>query len=109
MSESVPIQQVSTKSNVKDQGERYFKSDDGYDKKFYENDWANIGYIFLAFVIFYILNAIIFYGQLSFGTVFPEKYMWYNIAIFTWTLFIIAAMLISGYKGNAKKRRHEFY
>ena len=90
-------------------GGRYFKVDEGYDKKLYENTWGNVIIIILVFIVFYVLNCVHFYGSLAFGTVFTVANMWYNVALFCFMILFLAAMLISGYFGNNKKRRHDFY
>ena len=35
--------------------------------------------------------------------------MWYNVALFCFMIVFLVAMLLSGYFGNNKKRRHDFY
>jgi hypothetical protein len=35
--------------------------------------------------------------------------MWYNVGLFAFMLIFLTAMLISGYNGNNKKKRHDFY
>lgn len=90
-------------------GGRYFKVDEGYDKKLYENTWSNVFLIIGVFFVFYLLNTVHFYGSLALGTVFSEDNMWYNVALFCFTIMFLAAMLVSGHFGNNKKRRHDFY
>ncbi len=70
--------------------ERYFRVDDGYDKRVYENDWKNVIKITIAFTIFYSVCLIIFWGEISLGMSFSDAYMWKNVAlfIFTWLFFI---------------------
>ena len=63
-------------------GNRYFKVDEGYDKKLYENTWGNVVIIITVFIVFYVLNIVHFYGSLAFGTVYTVENMWYNIALF---------------------------
>lgn len=90
-------------------GGRYFKVDEGYDKKLYENTWGNVVIIITVFIVFYVLNIVHFYGSLAFGTVHTVPNMWYNVALFGFMLLFLLAMLISGYNGNNKKKRHDFY
>ena len=96
-------------SDANNQGGRYFKVDEGYDKKLYENTWSNIVIILTVFVVYYVLNCVHFYGSLAFGTVYTVENMWYNVALFCFMILFLAAMLISGHFGNNKKRRHDFY
>ena len=83
--------------------------DEGYDKKVYENDWKNILVILSVFILYYGLNILYWWGLVAFGTCFPDDVMWYSISIFVFTILYICGMLISGYKGNAKLHRWEYY
>jgi hypothetical protein len=90
-------------------GNRYFKVDEGYDKKLYENTWGNVVIIIVVFIVFYVLNIVHFYGSLAFGTVHTVANMWYNVALFAFMIVFLSLMLISGHIGNNKKKRHDFY
>jgi hypothetical protein len=83
--------------------------DEGYDKKVYENTIGNIFFIIFIFFVYYILNSVIFYGQLAFGTCFTREWMWQAIALFLFTVAFVLAMLFSGRRANGKKALHEFY
>lgn len=90
-------------------GGRYYKVDEGYDKRLYENSWGNVIIIIVIFIIYYVLNVVHFYGSLALGTVYTFENMWYNVGLFCFTILFLGAMLISGYIGNMKKKRHDFY
>ena len=48
--------------NNYDETRRYFKIDEGYDKRMYENTWCNILFIIAIFVFYYICNVVVFLG-----------------------------------------------
>ena len=45
-----------------DEDKRYFKVEEGYDKRLYENDWKNIIKIIAIFVFYYACNIVVFMG-----------------------------------------------
>lgn len=83
--------------------------DEDYDKRVYENDWKNAIVITVVFCLFYGIHALFWWAILVFGTVFPDIYMWFNVALFLGTIAFIICMLISGHYCNEKLRKHEFY
>jgi uncharacterized membrane protein len=83
--------------------------DEDYDKRVYENDWKNAIVISVVFILFYGLHALFWWAILVFGTVWPDSFMWFNVAIFLATLLFIGGLLVSGHFCNEKLRRHEFY
>ena len=90
-------------------GNRYFLIDRGYDKKVYENDFANYVRIILTFIGFYTFNTLHFWACFELGVNAADIAMWYFVAVFTVTVLIGAVMLISGRSSNRKKMRKEFY
>lgn len=97
------------KSSYNAKGSRYFKVDDGYDKRVYENDWKNILVIIGVFIIFFGCNILYWWGMVAFGTAHPDAAQWYSVAVFLFTCVWIVGMLISGYYANRKLYRYEFY
>ena len=92
-----------------DENERYFKVDDGYDKRLYENDLKNIIFIIFLFIIYYAINIVIFLGQIALGTTKAKAWQWHAIALFIFTIIFILLMLVSGKKANDKKAKYEYY
>lgn len=88
---------------------RYFNVDEGYDKKVYENDWKNILIIIAVFIVFYGLNIVWFWGDVSLAMSFTDASMWFNVAIFIFTVIHFVVYLIYGKYSNNKRHLLEFY
>ena len=89
-------------------GNQYYEVDRGYDKNFYENDLQNYFKIFGAFVCFYAFNIFHFWGVFELGIAESEIAMIYQIAVFSFTIFVGIIMLISGSISNEIKSQYDF-
>merc|ERR1712166_152491 len=89
-------------------GNRYFKVDEGYDKRVYENDARNYARIVATFILFYIFVFFFWWGTFEFATNYTETFTMYSIYIFIIGVAFICCMLLSGKIANEKKRRHIF-
>ena len=96
-------------SRIARHGKRYYKVDESYDKRVYENTSSNIARIVVTLIIFWIFQSFHWWGVLSLGIVATDALIWYSIACFVFTIFFLAAILVSGKYANALKREHEFY
>lgn len=113
MADEAPVTTDYKKQNIVnpdfDENKRYFKVDEGYDKKLYENTWGNIFLVIGIFIIYYALNIVVFLGQIALGTTEQTAWQWSTIALFIFNILFIGLMLISGKKANDKKARAEYY
>ena len=100
---------VDSKTTDKNENERYFQLDEGYDRRVYENDWQNVIKIIVVLIIFYGLNILFWWGMVVFGTCYADEAMWFSVGIFCFVNVYIAGMLISGHYYNDKLKRWEFY
>ena len=91
-----------------ERGNQYYEVDRGYDKDFYENDLKNYFKIFGAFICFYAFNIFHFWGVFELGVAESEAAMYYQIIIFSFTIFVGICMLISGSISNEIKSQHDF-
>lgn len=89
-------------------GSRYYKVDEGYDKRVYENTWQNWVKIVLVFIFFYTFMSMHWWGCFEFGMYDSEGYTLYSIVIFITSVFILGCMLVSGKYANYNKRHHLF-
>ena len=89
-------------------GNRYFKVDEGYDKRVYENDAANYAKICGVFAFFYGFVILFWWANFEFGIWDTEGYTKYSIVIFLCTVAFLCGMLLSGKIANQKKRHHLF-
>ena len=87
---------------------KYYEVDRGYDKGFYENDMANYFKIFVAFLAFYAFNIFHFWGVFELGIAESNVAMYYQIGVFSFTIFVGICMLISGSISNEIKSQHDF-
>ena len=95
-------------SHVRRHGNRYYPVDQSYDKKVYENDFANYMKIVGALLLFWMFNAFHWLGILSLGIVNADALAWYSIGCFIFTVIFLASILCSGKYANAIKRKHEY-
>ena len=87
----------------------YFKEDETYDRRFYENPRYNYFIIFFALLCIYILFALWYWGNHSLGVPAAEWMGVYNLVAFGATLGFMAWMLIVGAAANKLKREHLFW
>ncbi len=90
-------------------GERYFKIDEGYDRRFYVNEWSNIGRILITFLFFYAFNFMHWWAIFELGVAYSNESMVYQILIFVCTVIVLGLMLLSGKYANEKKRKNMYY
>ena len=111
-SEIKPAKSVTTEemkaSFVARYGERYFKVDESYDKRVYENTVGNYIRIIFTLIFFWVFQSIHWWGVFELGINYTVYLMWYSVAIFLFTIFVGAILLISGKYANRKKRLHTF-
>ena len=88
--------------------DRYYKVDDGYDKRVYENTWISRCQIILVLIGFYSFNSIMTWGLFIFGIWKAADFTFFSIAIFIAGVFVLAAMLVSGHYANKKSHLAEF-
>ena len=89
-------------------GDRYFEVDHSYDKRVYENTVGNYIRIIFTLIFFWTFQAIHWWGVFELGINYTVILMWYSIAIFLFTIFVGAILLVSGKYANRKKRLHTF-
>ena len=89
-------------------GNRYFKVDEGYDKRVYENDMQNWIRIVVTFAFFYSFVILFWWGSFEFGIWNTELFTQYSIIIFLVTVAFLCGMLLSGKIANKKKRESVF-
>ncbi len=89
-------------------GNRYFKVDEGYDKRVYENTPLNYLRIVLTLCFFYAFMSFHWWGCFEYGIYDSEGYTQYCIIVFVCTVLFIGGMLISGHFANYNKRHHTF-
>ena len=87
----------------------YFKEDDSYDRRFYENPWQNYFVIYFTIISVWLVGAIVWWGMYSFG-IYNAKWMdIFNLIFFFCTLIFIAFLLCVGSTANKIKRKHLFW
>ena len=89
-------------------GSRYYKVDEGYDKRVYENTWQNYVKICVVFLFFYTFMSLHWWGCFEYGIYDTEGYTIYSIAIFCASIVMLGGMLTSGKYANYNKRHHLF-
>ncbi len=82
--------------------DRYYKVDDGYDKRVYENTLFSWCQIILVLIGFYIFNSLMTWGLFIFGIWKAADFTFFSIAIFIAGVFVLAIMLITGHWANKK-------
>jgi hypothetical protein len=88
---------------------RYFKPDEGYDRRFYENDAKNIFVIIGVFAVFYSTHILYFWGLVSLAMFRSQASMWFNVCVFVSTIAMFVLYLIYGRKTNDLREEFEFY
>ena len=87
----------------------YFKEDETYDKRVYENPWWNYFVIVFAIIMVYGIAAIVWWGFFSFG-IYNARWMDnMNLIVFGLTIFWIIWLLVVGSQANKIKREHFFW
>ena len=89
-------------------GDRYYEVDHSYDKRVYENSFANYVRITFTLIFFWIFQSLHWWGILELGINWSPYLMYYSIAIFVFTVLVGAYLLTSGKYANKKKRMHTF-
>lgn len=102
------LTQSAKDSQIAKYGNRYFKVDEGYDKRVYENTWVNYLRIFGTLMFFYAFHIVHWWALFEFGIYNAELFTTYSIIIFAISVVCIAAMLVSGHFANINKKQHEF-
>ena len=87
----------------------YFAMNDDYDPLVYENTPGNWVMIILAFICFYVFQALHWWANFELGVTMPETSSWYNVVIFLTSVFFIAIFICIGNNVNKYKITHEFY
>ena len=88
--------------------DRYYKVDDGYDKRVYENTWFSWCQIILVLIGFYSFNSLMTWGLFIFGIWKAADFTFFSIAMFIAGVFVLAGMLISGHFANKKAHLADF-
>lgn len=96
-------------SRINRYGMQYYPVDPSYDKRVYENTVGNWFIIVGLLIIFWIFQAIHWWGVFELGINDSTYLMYYSIGIFCYTVLFLIGLLTSGKFANYKKRRHEFY
>lgn len=89
-------------------GDRYYPVDEGYDKRFYENDCSNYVRIIFTLFAFYIFNMLHWWAIFELSINFSQTNTWYNVCIFIFEVIVLGSMLFSGKIANKKKRYHAY-
>ena len=95
-------------SDISRYGNRYYRQEEGYDKRVYENEPINYVKIIGMLILVWAFNALHWWACLEFGIYDTEGYTIYSIIIFVITVLFIAWMLVSGAASNRTKREYEF-
>ena len=96
------------RSKIARYGNRYYPVDESYDKRVYENSVGNWFRIIGTLIVFWIFQAVHWWGVFELGINWTTILMYYSIAIFLFTIIVGGVMLCSGRGANRKKREHEF-
>ena len=96
------------RSKIARYGNRYYPVDESYDKRVYENSVGNWFRIIGTLIVFWIFQAVHWWGVFELGINWTTILMYYSIAIFLFTIIVGGVMLCSGRGANRKKRHHEF-
>ena len=105
---SQPMSETAMASFRAKVGNRYFKVDEGYDKRVYENTPLNYLRIAITFVFFYTFMSFHWWGCFEYGMYDSESYYLYCVIIFFSTVAFLGGMLVSGKFTNYHKRHHGF-
>lgn len=89
-------------------GNRYFKVDEGYDKRVYENSPLNYARITATLIFFYIFNAFHWWGCFEYGVYDTHGFYVYSIVVLFCSWAFIGGMLVSGKYANYNKRLSNF-
>jgi hypothetical protein len=89
-------------------GNRYYPVDPSYDKRVYENTAGNWVKICVFLGLFWLFNAMHWWGIFELGIARSEILTTYSLSVFAFTLVFGAILLISGKYANYKKRMHMF-
>jgi hypothetical protein len=89
-------------------GNRYFKVDEGYDKRVYENSYLNYLRITITLAFFYVFMSCHWWACFEYGIYDSESYTRYCIILFICCVVFIGGMLVSGKFANYNKRHHIF-
>ena len=90
-------------------GARYYPVDPSYDKRVYENSAFNYVKIVGCLILFWIMNALHWWGVFALGIVNANALAWYSIGCWFFTVFFLGGLLCAGRQSNKLKRQHEFY
>ena len=101
---SSPLSDTAMASYRAKVGNRYFKVDEGYDKRVYENSGFNYFRIVCTLMFFYTFVSLFWWAQFEYGIYDTEGYCMYCIILFACTIVFLAGMLVSGKYANLKKR-----
>ena len=88
--------------------DRYYKVDDGYDKRVYENTWFSWCQILLVLTGFYVFNGLMTWGIFIFGIWRATDFTFFSIAIFIAGVFVLGIMLLTGHWANNKAHLSDF-
>ena len=102
------LTQSAKDSQIAKYGNRYFKVDEGYDKRVYENTALNYVRIVATLLGFYAFHIVHWWALFEFGMHDSEAFTTYSIVIFCCSVVCIGAMLISGHFANINKAQDEF-
>ena len=76
----------------------YFKPEEGYDKKVYENTIWNYFFIILLLGLFYAFHFLTSLAIVILGTFFTFAMMWVEIGIFVFALaYLVAISIVGGF------------
>ena len=87
----------------------YFEQEVKFDKRFYVNTAWDLTVIVLAFIAYYVLHTLIFWGHVALMQTFAEEAMWFFVACFIFTNLWIFVMCLMGHQQNKKYARHQYY
>ena len=96
------------RSKIARYGNRYYPVDESYDKRVYENSALNWFKIIIVLILFWVFQAVHWWGVFELGVNMTDVLMWYSIAVFAYTIVVGGCMLLSGKYANKKKRHHDF-
>ena len=100
--------ETEVQSDIRRYGNRYYKQEEGYDKRVYENEPINYVKIMIMLILVWTFNALHWWACFEFGIYDTEGYTVYSIIIFVITVLFIGWMLLSGAASNRTKREYEF-
>ena len=87
----------------------YFEQEVKFDKRFYVNTTWDLTVICIAFLAYYAMHTLIFWGHVALMQTYADESKWFFVACFLFTNLWIFVMCVMGHQQNKKYARHQYY